>query len=542
MYVLGINGNLGRESNDPAAFLLRDGKLVYGAEEERFNRIKYAPGLLPTFAIRASLSSQGIGLDELAGVAFPQTTWGDEFTQRLMNYFQFEFGVVPSLSFFDHHESHAASAYFGSGFGDALVVTVDGSGDGVSTAIHVGSVGGLRPGRLIRAPDSLGMYYSMATQYLGFVKNSDEYKVMALAAFGSARYDLSDILVDHEGGYTLNESYLHAYFVRGYPRVFTKQEPIFSDRLVERFGPPRLPGQPITQAHMDFAASVQARLAAVVRHLVSTEVAATSLHNLCLAGGVALNGCLNASLAALPGVEAFYVPPVPHDAGCALGAAMLLARQLGHRIEPVRHAFFGDEYSDDAAAALLRANGIAFRDYGEFIGERVAQDLAQGDVVAWFEGPMEVGPRALGSRSLLADPRQSAMKDRINGTIKHREAFQPLAPTVLAADASEFFELRGSSPFMSRVVPLTARGTALSAIAHVDGTARVQTLERGMHPRFERLLNAWRDRSGLPVLLNTSLNRRGEPIARTPAEALAILYSTDVDGVALGSCYVTKRS
>ena len=327
MYVLGFNGNLGRtETHDPAAFLLRDGKIVYGAEEERFTRVKYAPGVLPARAIRACLKAAAVSIDALDGVAFPQRTWGDEFSDRLRNFFQLEFGRAPRITFYDHHLSHAASTFFGSGYPEALVVTMDGSGDGVSTAVFSGAHGELRPRRLVHAPDSLGFFYSLATQFLGFVKNNDEYKVMALAAYGTPRYDLAQVLCDADDGYQLDRAFLHPYFLRGYPRLFTKQEPIFSARLVELLGTPRLPSEPLTQRHRDLAASVQARLEEVVVRLVVSQLQASGARRLCLAGGVALNGCMNAAVAAVPALDAFYVPPVPHDAGCALGAAMLLTR------------------------------------------------------------------------------------------------------------------------------------------------------------------------------------------------------------------------
>lgn len=543
MYVLGFNGNLGRtESHDPAAFLLRDGKVVYGAEEERFTRVKYAPGVLPARAIHACLGAAGVDIASLDGVAFPQRTWGDEFAQRLRRFFELEFGRAPRISYYDHHLSHAASTFFGSGYPESLVVTMDGSGDGVSTATFMGSDAGLQPRSQIRAPDSLGFFYSLVTQYLGFVKNSDEYKVMALAAYGTPQHDLSVMLHDTDEGFALEPEFLEPYFRRGFPRLITKQEPIFSSRVIDLLGPPRLPSEPLTQRHRDVAASFQARLEAVVVGLVERALRASRARHLCLAGGVALNGLMNAALARLSQVEAVYVPPVPNDAGCALGAAMLLTRELGGRVEPVTHAFLGDRSTDEEIRGTLASIGVTFQDHGEAIVDVVTEQLAKGRVVGWVQGAMEVGPRALGARSLLADPRSPDVKDRINRTIKQREAFQPLAPTVLRSGAEKHFDLRTPSPFMSFVVPARpGLGEMVPAVLHVDGTARVQTLDAGVQPRYERLLRAWGDLTGIPMLLNTSLNRRGEPIVRTPAEALGDLFTTPMDGMALGTCYVTKR-
>lgn len=542
MYILGINGNLGRGTHDPAAFLLRNGEVVCAAEEERFTRVKHSMGRLPENAIRFCLRASGLQIREVDALAFPQESWGKLFDERFRSHMRLRFGYCPPVFYYSHHLAHAASTYYGSGYDEALILTLDGSGDGVSCGVYLGRNGRIQESAVTRFPDSLGIYYGLVTQFLGFAWNNDEHKIMSLASYGEPSVDLSDLLSLDGHSFQLNRDFLSEFMLRNsFPHFITDQEPLFNERFVSQYGRPRLADQPVGEREMNFAASAQDHLNRLMCEFASRWMAQSIMTSLCLAGGVALNCVMNGKLRALPALRRLYVPPVANDTGTALGAAMLCAIEHGISISPISHPYFGDGYSDDEIRHALIENNIRFTESADAIEELVAERIVSGKIVGWFQGRMEIGPRALGNRSLLGDARQQATGERINAKIKKRSWFQPFAPSVTREDASRFFVEASDSPFMTVVYDVNREcEEVIPAVVHVDRTARVQTVSKETNPRYYDLLRAIEAYTGVPVVLNTSLNRRGEPIARSPEDALSVLYGTGIDGMALGSCYVEK--
>jgi len=442
-------------------------------------------------------------------------------------------GYEGPLSYFDHHQSHAASAYYFSGYPEAAVLTADAVGEWATTTYGRAAGARLEIVEEIRYPDSLGLLYSAVTAYLGFEVNDAEYKVMGLAPYGEPRYvDKVFALLrpDASGRFRLDMRYFD--FLRG--------RRMFSDALVALFGrPPREPESEIDQFTCDVARSVQAvleeALLAMARYLHSRHPS----ENLCLAGGVALN-CVAVERILREGpFTRVFVQPAASDAGGALGAAALAhVRITGRRPDPrpLAHVFLGPEYSRDEIAALFApgaAEVMDFRGRDDALLAATADRLAAGKVVGWFQGRMEFGPRALGNRSILADPRDASMRDRVNALVKRRESFRPFAPSVLAPRAADHFALDHDAPFMTETCRVRS-GLALPAITHVDGSARPQTVDAATNTRFFRLLEAFAARTGCPVLLNTSFNMRGEPIVCTPTDAILCFLRSGLDTLVLG--------
>jgi carbamoyltransferase len=536
MKILGVHGSFGRADHDPAAVLVVDGEVVAAAEEERFVRRKHAVGLMPEHAIRYCLTSAGLEMRDVDYVAFPRLTWFD-MRDRLPAFLRFRFGSSPRLEFFDHHLAHAASAFIGSGFSEALVVSADRSGD--RTALAVYRCTGSHFVELHREPfpNSLGLFAAMMTQYLGFASNNDEYKVMGLAALGEPTFDLADILSVHDGHYDLHRKWVNPYVLKPYPFVATDQLPIFSDALDDKLRLRRLPGVPLTREHADLAASVQKQIERALTSVIRKwQDDADS--NLCLAGGVAQNSVLNGVLAASRLAERIYVPPAAHDGGSALGAALYLASELGDRCRPVTNSFYGPAYSDADVRRYLSESGLSFRQIDD-PASTAAEILARGLTVGWFQGRAEFGPRALGSRSLLANPGRPAMRHKVN-RIKGREKFRPFAPSLLEEDASNHLVTPVDSPFMSFTVASTALGRArFPAATHTDGTARVQTVSDS-DTQLRPLLSAFKARTSLPAILNTSLNAGWEPIVLTPQDAVAHFHACALDALVIGSFLLEK--
>lgn len=530
--------------------LVRGGELVAAASEERFSRVKHDPRL-PVEAFRFCLEAGG-GLDpaDIDAVAYYESPaekhsrqlwalaqgggsgagppWLDpgrperEVRERL--------GWEGPLRTYPHHLSHAASAYLYSGYPEAAILTVDGVGEWATTTYGRGVGGDLELFDEVRFPHSLGLFYSTVTAYLGFRVNGGEYKVMGLAPYGQPRHAerLRRVLRNGPGGaFSLDLAYFD--FLHG--------RRMYSDALSELLGErPRRPGDEIEPRHADLARSAQEVLEEVlldkVRHL-HERVGGDSL---CMAGGVALNCVANGRILREGPFRHLFVQPAAGDAGGALGAAALAHRDLaGGRVSPLRHVFLGPRWSSGEVAELLAAAGLDAADHRgreEALVEDVAARLAAGQVVGWFQGAMEMGPRALGARSLLASPLDPGMRDRLNRRIKRREGFRPFAPAVLADRARDWFDLDHPSPFMLETCAVTSR-RPLPAVTHVDGSARPQTVDPATAPRFAALLAAFERRTGCPVLLNTSFNVRGEPIVRSPADALFCLADTGIDALAV---------
>jgi carbamoyltransferase len=589
MNVLGISAYY----HDSAACLLRDGEIVAAAQEERFTRVKH-DARFPAQAARACLAAGGIGVEDLACVAFY-----DKPFLKLERILETHLAVAPrglpaflaaipvwigeklwvpdrveeelgwrgKLVFPEHHESHAASAFFPSPFDRAAFLTVDGVGEWATASYGVGRDGRVELAAELRFPHSLGLLYSAFTSFCGFRVNSGEYKLMGLAPYGEPRYAaaIREQLLDlkEDGSFRMDLSYFG--YLGGLRMTNARFERLFG-------GPPRRPEGPLTRRELDLARSVQDVTEEIVLRMARHVRRETGERDLCLAGGVALNCVANGKLLRERAFDRLWIQPAAGDAGGALGAAYVAAHHhLGLRRGPgtgrdrMRGSFLGPAYPDDAIAAFLRARGLPHETPGgepELL-EATVEALAAGKVVGWFQGRMEFGPRALGNRSILADPRAPGMQRRLNLAIKFREGFRPFAPAVPADRAAEWFDLDVESPYMLLVAevsrarrrpvePEDAARTGLDrqhvvrseipAVTHVDLSARVQTVAREDNPRFHALLERFGLRTGCPVLVNTSFNVRGEPPVASPEDAWRCFMETGMDLLVLGGHVLHKEA
>ena len=558
MNILGINCF----AHDTAAALLQDGRPVAFVEEERFNREKHTKAF-PDNAVEFCLRTAGIGMDQIDAVAFAHRA-GVDFARgsldalkrmplgakrlgaqayvdlnlaRKQRGFLRRWGYRGKVVNVGHHEAHAASAFLASPFEEAAVLTLDRGGDFLSTTLGHGRGGRVRPLGEVRNPHSLGEIYTAVTGWLGFHPNADEGKVMGLAPYGTDRYVpvfRDFIRLTPDGLFEVNLAWFR-YQVEAGP---------LSKRYLDRFGPSRVPESAITEHHQDVAFGVQAITEEAALHMARALHAATGSPNLALAGGVALNSVMNARLLAETPFEHIFIQPAAGDAGNALGAALHMWHQeLGRPREwSMEHAFYGPEYPDADFKELLVSRKLPFREVADPPAE-AATLLAESKIVGWFQGRAEVGPRALGARSILADPRQAEMKDIVNAEVKHREGFRPFAPSVLDERGPEYFEGYYPNPFMLLVLPIRKdKREAIPAVTHVDGTGRLQTVTRAGNPLYYRVIEEFDRRTGVPVVLNTSFNLRGEPIVHRPEEALADFLNTGMDALFLGPYLVRKGS
>jgi len=572
MYTLGINAVY----HDSAACLLQDGQVIAAAEEERFTHIKhgkrplpFSTYELPFHALNYCLQEGGITLVDVQHVAYSydpflllgqhrndvtltlplepsahpiaeewEAAWDPLFLSSIVNAPRHLSGGVPHhllarfrgvhangpfrWHFVEHHLAHAASAFLASPFEHAAVLTLDGRGERATTSYSLGSGNKLEWLGQVNVPHSLGLLYEQVTEYLGFLHSSDEYKVMALASFGKPRYltDFREIIrVGQNGQYAIEQP-----------------------RLEERFGPPRIKGGPLEQRHYDIAHSLQVVLEETVLELVSWLYEVTDTDVLCIAGGVALNCVLNARLRDRGPFKQLWVQPAAGDAGTALGAALwidALERKTNERSFCMNHAFLGPQYHDHEIEQFLQWSKLPYRRLTN-IAEEVAEMLVQDKVIGWFQHRMEFGPRALGARSILASPIHASMQARLN-EIKDREDFRPVAPVVLEEEAANWFASADVSPFMLFVYDvLPEKADLIPAVRHVDGTARIQTINRQQHPLYYDLIKAFQEKSGVPVLVNTSFNTRGEPIVCTPRDAVECFWTSPLDALVIGSFVLEK--
>ncbi|QBD78324.1 carbamoyltransferase [Ktedonosporobacter rubrisoli] len=572
MYTLGINAVY----HDSAACLVKDGQVLAAAEEERFTHIKhgkrpipFSTYELPFHAINYCLQEACISLPDLDHIAYSydpfllleqplddavltlplepsahpipagwESVWDPLFVSSIINAPRHLASGAPHhlekpfrgahargpyhWHFVEHHIAHAASAFLPSPFQQAAILTLDGRGEKASTSYFIGDgTTMLRLGQ-VNVPHSLGLLYEQVTEYLGFLHSADEYKVMALASFGKPSFlrDFQEIIqLGSDGQYTI-------------------QPP----RLKERFGAPRMRGESFEQRHYDIAHSLQVALEETVLELASWLYQATQLDNLCLAGGVALNCVMNARLRDKGPFKAIWVQPAAGDAGTALGAALWLDTQqrgADSRTFCMDTAFLGPDFSDEEIEQFIRWSKLPYRRLTH-IAEEVADLLAADKIIGWFQGRMEFGPRALGARSILASPLHASMQTRLN-EIKDREDFRPVAPVILEEEAAHWFSDAGKSPFMLFVYDvLPEKADRIPAVRHVDGTARIQTINRQQHARYYDLLKAFQARTGVPVLVNTSFNTRGEPIVCTPRDAIECFWTSPLDALVIGSFILEK--
>ena len=554
MNVLGINCF----SHDTAACLLADGRIAAFAEEERFNRERHTRRF-PDQAIAFCLAAAGIGAGDLDVVAFAHRpgldlargvrdalrrgspkrlavqAYVDANLVRKEAAFRARWRYRGRIAHVGHHDAHAASAFFPSPFERAAVLTLDRGGDFLSTTLQHGAGRRLVPLARVRNPDSLGEVYSALTWYLGFHPNADEGKTMGLAPYGRDKLvpDLADLVrPTADGLFRVNLAWF----------AYQREAGWLSKRFLERWGPPRVPESAITEQHQDLAFAVQDLLEEAALHVARGLQRRTGLTDLCLAGGVALNSVMNTRLLREAGFERIFVQPAASDAGNALGAALWVWHQrLGRpRAEAMTHAYHGAAFAERDHAAALAGSGLAVRQVAD-PAEAAARLLAEGRIVGWFQGRAEVGPRALGARSILADPRRAETKDVVNARVKRREGFRPFAPSVLHERGAEFFDGYQPNPFMLLVQPVRAdKRTVIPAVTHVDGTARLQSVTADTSPEYHRLISCFADLTGVPVVLNTSLNLRGEPIVHRPAEAVADFLRSDMDALFLGDLLAEK--
>jgi len=600
-YVLGLSAYY----HDSAACLLSDGEIVAAAQEERFTR-KKGDAAFPAHAAAYCLREAGIGVGELACVAFYDKPllkferiletylavsprgfasfrlagplWVKEklFTDRDMRRALGSLGgggeYEGDLLYTEHHESHAASAFFPSPFEEAAILTVDGVGEWATATIGVGRGDDLEILKELRWPDSLGLLYSAFTYYTGFKVNSGEYKIMGLAPYGEPKY--VDAILEHildlreDGSFTLDQRYFD--YLAGLTMT--------SEAFHELFGgPPRVPESRLTQREMDLARSVQAVCEEVMLRMARTARRETGLDRLCLAGGVALNAVANGRLLREGTSAGLWIQPAAGDAGGALGAAQLIWHRALGRPRHVRRgpdgaprdamkgAYLGPAFGDAELERFLKSTRAAYERLDPWaMPQRVAELLAAEQIVGWFSGRMEFGPRALGARSILGDPRSPRMQSEMNVKIKFREGFRPFAPSVLRERVHEWFELDADSPYMLLVAPvkrerqipmtdahqqklwgidlLNVPRSTIPAVTHVDYSARIQTVSEETSPEYYALIRAFEARTGCPVLVNTSFNVRGEPIVCTPGDAYRCFMRTDIDYLVLGPFLLAKSA
>lgn len=554
--------------HDSAAALLVGGSLAAAAEEERFRRVKHYSGF-PSMAVGYCLGEAGLALEEVEHIVFYEKPLlkFDRIVETLLDGWPSTFdacmkGLPGWLSgkldhrrlirrelktdkpilFSSHHLSHLACAYLTSPFDEAAILTVDGVGEWTTTALAVGRGSGIEPVSELRFPHSLGLLYATLTAYLGFKVNDDEWKVMGLAPYGKPLYldRLRRVVeVREDGSFRLDLNYFS--FHRSATAMFNR-------RWEELFGrPARRPEEYLDEFHADMACSGQKLVEEILVGMAVHARRVTGCQALCLGGGVALNGVANWRVFEEAGFTRMHTQPVPGDSGGALGAALLLENTVLKRPRRfhMRHACYGPSHGEGEIRKALSESllsPVEFQDEPAFLAA-VAELLAEGKVVGWYQGRMEFGPRALGARSILADPRSPGVKELINSKIKYRESFRPFAPSVLLEEASKYFDMPAGmeSPFMALVpfVRPEMRGV-IPGVTHVDGSARVQTLTEEANGAFYRLVREFGRRTGVPVVLNTSFNVRGEAIVDTPRQAVETFQNTGMDALAIGGMVVVK--
>ncbi len=561
IYILGLSCFY----HDSAAVLLRDGEIIFAAQEERYTRRKHDEDF-PQHAINHALNIAGITIDDLSEVVFYEKpflkfferiletqidVWPRGFIMyhRAMREWMMkklwipqtikkELGYTKPILFTTHHESHAASAYYCSGFPDAAVVTVDGVGEWATTTISHGQGKNLKIVREVHFPHSLGLLYSAITYYIGFKVNSAEYKVMGLAPYGKPIYMKEMYTLIHlkdDGSFELDMS----YFTYEYGLTMTGK------KIETLFGHPTRKGEvKLEQFHKDVAASLQQVTEEVMLKIASHAQKITGSKYLCLAGGVALNCVANGKILRSKLFEDIFIQPAAGDAGGALGAAQAVWHQKysGERLPRLHNVYLGNEYADDDIESVLKVENIPYEQCtDEEIINKTSELLRGENVIGWFQGRMEYGPRSLGNRSIIADARNKENWQKVNLKIKFRESFRPFAPTVLEEKAKEYFEIDRESPYMLLVADvLSEKRQEIPAVTHVDGSARIQTIRADQNPRYHALISAFQKRTGCGVIINTSFNVRGEPIVESPQDALNCFLNTDMDYLILGNFLLEK--
>eukprot|EP01022_Parablepharisma_sp_SALTPOND_P020495 TRINITY_DN3745_c0_g8_i1.p2 TRINITY_DN3745_c0_g8~~TRINITY_DN3745_c0_g8_i1.p2 ORF type:complete len:575 (-),score=50.91 TRINITY_DN3745_c0_g8_i1:2930-4654(-) len=574
MYILGLNAYHG----DSSACIFKDGKLIAAIEEERIRRIKHWAGF-PSEAIKFCLQECGISIQDVDHIAIsrdPSANLFSKITHTLKNLVSFktikdrvlnskkvgsikqelarafdidESYIKATIHSVEHHRAHMASAFFASPFESSAILSIDGFGDFTSTMIGVGKGLDIEVIDSVIYPHSVGVFYTAFTQFLGFDKYGDEYKVMGLSPYGKPTMieKIKDVLIFKENGlFELNKKYFRhpkegvsMSWEDGDPHI----EPIYSDYLIEVFGAPRAKDEELSEYHKNLAASIQRVTEELIFHILEHLHKKTGQKNLCIAGGVAQNSVANGKILKNTSFESVYIPPAGHDAGTAIGAALwVYNHELREpRIEPMYHSYFGSCFSDEQIEEFLQSKGIEYKKYGDDeLLDVVADRLINAGVIGWFQGRAEFGPRALGHRSILADPTREDAKELLNLKIKRREPFRPFAPSILKEFVDEYFMDSDSVPFMEKVFQFKEdKKLSLKAVVHIDGSGRLQSVDREIEPKYYGLIERFYQKSGVPILLNTSFNEN-EPIVNTPEEAYNCFARTKMDMLVMGNIVVTR--
>lgn len=554
LLILGLNGGVTGAGHDPAACLIEDGKILSAIEEERFVGIKHAYGLCPLNAIKYCLKENNLKITDIDKIAFylsprpfdlirranimrPYTLGGSFRVYRaikygIKNFLQHNFRINPDITFVEHHVSHASSSFFLSGFNKANIITMDAAGERTCTMLSVGNGSEIEILKRFYIPNSWGYLYTAVTEFLGY-QQGDEGTTMALASFGNPNeYDFfkSGIVKLTDDGYKIHSIYHIEQYSQNY----------ITDDMMKIFGNPRLTGE-ITEKHKDIAASLQVALEKTIVHLAKWLYEQTGYKKLCLAGGNALNCKMNGVLLQQDFVDDIFIQPASNDAGTALGCAIKTAVDSGYKFEKMRHAYLGSQATNEEIENTLKVAKVNYERIDDIAGT-VAQLLANDKIVGWVQGRMEIGPRALGARSILANPKNPKMKDILNFYVKHREPFRPFCPSLTAEAAKDYFEGKlTDSPFM--ILSFDVKDEVINripAVVHVDKTARPQFVEKNINPLYYEMINQFGKLTGDPMVLNTSFNDKGQPIIRTPEQAIKMFYGTGMDCLVMGNFLLKK--
>jgi carbamoyltransferase len=577
MTILGINAY----HADSSAAIFVNGKMIAAIEEERFRRVKHWAGF-PNLAIAFCLKEAGVILQDVDHIAIGRNPKA-KFLKKLLflaqnpngsmrvirerfanskkvasleKEFHNHFGVDESsirqkIHQVEHHRSHLASAFFASGFDDAALLSIDGSGDFTTTMIGVGRGNKIEVIDSVDFPHSIGIFYTAFTQLLGFPHYGDEYKVMGLAPYGTAQPELMNKLhkvvkLTGDGLFQLDMS----FFVSPTKGIISYGEDhipvvasLFSQKMAEEFGGARKKDEALSQFHKDLAASVQRMTEETIFHILTHLQKRTGLEKVCIAGGVAQNSVANGKITRNTPFKEVYIPSAGHDAGISMGSALYVQHHtLGFpRQQAIWSAYTGSSFVNDEIEAMLQSRSISYKKVGDDeLYDLVSNRLIDAGVIGWFSGKAEFGPRALGGRSILADPRRVDAKELLNSKIKRRESFRPFAPSILKEYVNEYFEVKDIVPFMEKVFPIKKeKQQDIPAVTHVDGTGRLQTVDKDVSPRYYRLIDSFRQKTGVPILLNTSFNEN-EPIVNTPIEALECFLRTSMDMLVLENCVIER--
>ena len=557
MYIRGINC-LGHDSS---ACLIKNGKVLSFVEEERLNREKHTTKF-PEKSIEFCLKQNKININEIKAIGISYDPNKTLLTSLFLAFRYFPFGLTNfflnlkgivriyhnkillrkkfnyknTIFFIGHHESHLASSFFLSNFKKCALMSVDGGGDDSTTYLGIGNKNSIKVLKKIKFPHSLGFLYSSFTSYLGFKPDCDEGKVMGLAPLGKLTYykKIRKLFrLTRDGGFKLNTKFFYFHVGRGW----------YSPKLVELLGKERMPGAGIEQRHKDIAASLQKVTEVVCFHFLKYLYSITKCQNLCLSGGVALNSVMNGRIYDNTKFKNIFIQPAAGDAGCALGAAYYIYNIILKRNRiyvPAFNPYLGPECNNSQIKKSLDISKLPYT-FVKDTAKLAAKLLSKGKIIGWFQGRMEVGPRALGNRSILADPRKADMKDIVNKLVKHRESFRPFAPSILEEEMKNYFEKDISAPYMLKVFMIKKdKQRLIPAVTHVDGTGRAQSISKRLNPLYYRLIKNFKDITGVPVIFNTSFNVMGEPIVNTPEDAIRCFYSTGMDYLFLGN-YLLKK-